>query len=113
MFFIFTGWQRHKINLQRSKKMGKEINRDETGSADRESRETMTELLVDWERDLLLDIIPFLIQHEYVSSEKELQQMLVQAEIQKDGEVVDDWREVLINGDILKIGRKPGIRITK
>lgn len=77
--------------------------------------EDIPTLLVDEDKDLLQDIIPLLQKEGYVPSKSEFLRLLKQGGIQLNGEKLnsDDLGQVLINSDVLKIGKKKFIRIIK
>lgn len=79
----------------------------------KEIPKNVPELVIDWENDRFVDIIPLLVKENYAKSNSELRRMLLQGGIQKDGEKLDDINEVLICGDILKIGKKQFVKIIK
>lgn len=75
------------------------------------------ELILDVEhgQEDLESIIPELIERNYVKSKSEFIRLIKQEGVQLNGEkiVTDDLDRVLINEDVLKIGKKKFIRIIK
>ena len=72
-------------------------------------------LLIDLEKDTVNDIIPQLIDRDYIKSRSEFIRLLKQGGVQINGEKIneDDINQVLINSDVIKIGKKIFIRIEK
>lgn len=72
-------------------------------------------LLVEEDKDLLNDIIVKLIEMDYVKSKSEFIRLIKQGGVQINGEKIeeDELYRVLINGDVLKIGKKKFIKINK
>lgn len=71
------------------------------------------ELIIDWEEDRLKDIFPLLVKSGFASSTSELRRMLTQGGIQCNQEKTQDLTQVLVSGDVLKIGKKKFVRIVK
>ncbi len=72
-------------------------------------------LLLEVDRDTVYDIIPQLIAKEYVKSKSEFIRLIKQGGIQINGEKIeeDDLGRVLVNLDVIKIGKKKFVRINK
>lgn len=72
-------------------------------------------LLLDEDKDILIDIVSKLIEMEYVRSKSEFIRLIKQGGIQINGEKIqeDEFNRVLINEDVIKIGKKKFIRINK
>lgn len=72
-------------------------------------------LLVDEDRDTLYDAIPRLIAMGMVSSKSEFIRLVKQSGVRINGEIIgdDDLNMVLINSDVIKIGKKKFVRINK
>lgn len=72
-------------------------------------------LLIDCDNDRLLDIIPQLIDMEFIKSKSEFILLLEREEVQINEEnlAVDDLCQVLFNFDVIKIGEKGKIKINK
>lgn len=73
------------------------------------------EIVIELDNDTLNDIIPELINLDYVKSRSEFIRLLKQEGVQLDGEKLstDDLDHVLICGDVLKIGKKKFVKIIK
>lgn len=71
-------------------------------------------LLLEVDRDTVYDIIPQLAK-EYVKSKSEFIRLIKQGGIQINGEKIeeDDLGRVLVNLDVIKIGKKKFVRINK
>lgn len=71
--------------------------------------------LVDEEKDLLKDVIPLLVENGFVASRNEFVRLLKQGGVQLDGEKIleEDLAQVLIDNQVLKIGKKRFVRIRK
>jgi len=72
-------------------------------------------IIIDLDKDLLNDIIPRLIDLGYVNSKSDFVRLVKQGGVRINGEKVneDDLNQVLINGDVIKIGKKRFIKIIK
>jgi tyrosyl-tRNA synthetase len=72
-------------------------------------------LLLDLEKDTVNDSIPGLIELEYIKSKSEFIRLIRQGGIQINGEKIDEdeINSVLINGDVIKIGKKRFVKINK
>lgn len=72
-------------------------------------------LLLDLEKDTVNDSIPGLIELGYIKSRSEFIRLIRQGGIQINGEKIDEdeINSVLINGDVMKIGKKRFIKINK
>lgn len=71
------------------------------------------ELLVDKQKDKLIDIIPLLVDKGIVQTNSEFRRILKQGGVQINGEKIQDIDYLLKNNDVIKIGKKKFIRITK
>lgn len=71
------------------------------------------ELMISWEEDLLMDIIPLLVKENYISSGSEFRRLLNQGGISINNEKTDDLGQVLYLGDVLRIGKKKFVKIIK
>lgn len=67
------------------------------------------------EKDLILDLVPILIAKEYVKSKSEFIRMVKQGGVYINGERLldEEWDRVLAQGDVVKIGKKKFLKITK
>lgn len=71
------------------------------------------ELVIDWEKDRFIDIIPVMVQEGLIQSNSEARRLLSQGGIQVNGEKIDELSHVLICNDVIKIGKKKFVRIIK
>lgn len=71
------------------------------------------DLVIELEKDKLIDIISLLVEHSFVPSNSEFRRMVKQGGVQINGEKIDDLDCVLISGDVLKIGKKKFVKIVK
>lgn len=72
-------------------------------------------LLLDLEKDTVNNSIPGLIELGYIKSKSEFIRLIRQGGIQINGEKMneDEINSVLINGDVMKIGKKKFVKINK
>ncbi|MBE5982393.1 MAG: tyrosine--tRNA ligase [Paenibacillaceae bacterium] len=72
-------------------------------------------LLLDLEKDTVNDSIPGLIELGYIKSKSEFIRLIRQGGIQINGEKLeeDEINSVLINSDVMKIGKKRFVKINK
>jgi len=72
-------------------------------------------LIIDLDKDTVLDIIPQLIDMGYVKSKSEFLRLVKQGGVSINGEKIneDDINQVLYNMDVIKIGKKHFARINK
>ncbi len=77
--------------------------------------EIIPELVLESNKDLLIDIIPLLVKEKYVQSGSEFRRLLKQGGVQINEEKVDelDLDMVLACGDVIKIGKKKFVKIVK
>lgn len=75
--------------------------------------EEIPEVVIDWEMDRLADIFPILVKSGFAPSSSELRRTLMQGGIQLNQEKIQDLDQVLIHGDVLRIGKKKFVRIVK
>lgn len=77
--------------------------------------EDIPELVIAEEKDLLQDIIPLLVQGQWVASRNEFVRLLKQGGVQLDGEklTADDLSLVIMGNQVLKIGKKKFVRLVK
>ena len=73
------------------------------------------DLVINYDSDTVRDIISQLVEKGYVKSKSEFIRLLRQGGIQLNGEKLneDDLNQVLYNADVIKIGKKQFIRISK
>lgn len=72
-------------------------------------------LLLDLEKDTVNDSIPGLMELGYIKSKSEFIRLIRQGGVQINGEKMeeDEINSVLINGDVMKIGKKRFVKINK
>ena len=72
-------------------------------------------LLIELEEDTINDVIPELISMGFIKSRSEFIRLLRQGGVQINSEKIaeDDLDQVLINSDVIKIGKKRFVRINK
>ncbi|NLC18404.1 MAG: tyrosine--tRNA ligase [Clostridiales bacterium] len=72
-------------------------------------------LIIDLDKDTVIDIIPQLIDMGYVKSKSEFLRLVKQGGVSINGERIneDDIKQVLYNMDVIKIGKKHFARINK
>ncbi|SHO50369.1 tyrosine--tRNA ligase [Anaerocolumna xylanovorans] len=77
--------------------------------------ESIPELVIDLDKDTLAGIIPKLIEEEYVKSGSEFRRILSQGGTSLNGRVLtmEELDQVLICGDVIKIGKKKFAKIIK
>lgn len=71
------------------------------------------ELVISWDEDLFIDVIPVLVKLGVVKSNSEMRRLVAQGGVKKNGEILADLNDVLVNGDVLKIGKKQFFKIVK
>lgn len=72
-------------------------------------------LTIEMDKDLLKDIIPQLISMELIKSKSDFIRLIKQGGVQINGEKIneDDLCQVLINEDVIRIGKKRFVKIIK
>jgi tyrosyl-tRNA synthetase len=72
-------------------------------------------MLIDFDKDTLNDAVPKLIEMNFINSRSEFIRLIRQGGVQINGERVneDDLNQVLINSDVIRIGKKRFVRIEK
>lgn len=72
-------------------------------------------MLIKLDKDTLNDVIPGLIDMEFVKSRSEFIRLLRQGGVRVNGEKIaeDDLDQVLINSDVIKIGKKRFVKVIK
>ncbi|TAH63630.1 MAG: tyrosine--tRNA ligase [Anaerolineaceae bacterium] len=77
--------------------------------------EDIPTMLIDLDKDTINDVIPQLIAMEMVKSRSEFIRLIKQKGVQINGEKLneDDLEQVLINSDVIKIGKKKFLKIIK
>lgn len=71
------------------------------------------ELVISWEEDRLINIIPLLIREKYINSGSDFRRLLDQGGISVNGEKTNDLKQVLFQGDVIRIGKKKFLKIIK
>lgn len=91
------------------------INYYDTAFGKKSIPESIPEVVIELEKDKLIDIIPLLIKEKYVPSSSEFRRLILQGGVQINEEtlVMDDLDLVLACGDIIKIGKKKFLKIIK
>lgn len=75
--------------------------------------DSISELLIDTDKDRLEDVIQLLVDKLYVESSSEFMCLVEQGSICINEEIIEDIDYVLYNWDILKIGEKKSVKIIK
>ena len=72
-------------------------------------------ILIEIGKEAIADIIPSLIKHSFVKSKSEFNRLVKQNGVSLNGEklTVDDMDVVLMNNDVLQIGKKRFIKFNK
>ncbi|WP_099467961.1 tyrosine--tRNA ligase [Konateibacter massiliensis] len=70
-------------------------------------------LVIDTQKDMLLDIIGLLAENNYISSNSDFRRMVQQGGVSINNEKVQDLSVVLACGDVIKIGKKKFVEIVK
>ncbi|WFR59835.1 tyrosine--tRNA ligase [Anaerocolumna sp. AGMB13025] len=91
------------------------INYYDTAFGKKSIPESIPEVVIELEKDKLIDIIPLLIKEKYVPSSSEFRRLILQGGVQINEEtlVMDDLDLVLACGDIIMIGKKKFLKIIK
>ncbi|MFJ7661626.1 tyrosine--tRNA ligase [Lysinibacillus sp. NPDC097162] len=86
-----------------------------TAFTNKDIPENIPELLIEIDAETIVDIIPQLIDREFVKSKSEFMRLIKQngVQINKEKINIDDLNRVLINGEVLQIGKKRFIRLIK
>lgn len=72
-------------------------------------------VLLEMDKDMVKDIIPQLMEMEYIKSKSEFYRLVKQGGVQINSEKIaeDDLGNVLFNSDVIKIGKKKFVKIIK
>lgn len=72
-------------------------------------------VLLEMDKDMVKDIIPQLMEMEYIKSKSEFYRLVKQGGVQINSEKIaeDDLGNVLFNSDVIKIGKKRFVKIIK
>lgn len=75
--------------------------------------EQIPELVIEENQDRFLDIIPLIVEQGVVKSNSELRRMIAQGGVKINGEILEDLEQVMICGDVLRVGKKCFYKIVK
>ena len=91
------------------------INYYDTAFGRKSIPDNIPELIIDLDKDKLVDIIPLLVSEKYIPSGSEFRRLIIQGGVQINQEsiVLEDLDMVLVCGDVLKVGKKKFIKIIK
>ena len=106
---IITGLYHKKKEVQNA------ISYYETAFSKKAIPDDIPVLLLDLEKDTVNDTVPGLIELGFIKSKSEFIRLMRQGGVQINGEKMneDEINSVLINGDVMKIGKKRFIKINK
>ncbi|MBM7578785.1 tyrosine--tRNA ligase [Jeotgalibacillus terrae] len=87
----------------------------ETAFQQRDIPDVIPEILVDLEKDLLADVIPQLIEARFVKSKSELVRLIRQNGVSLNQQKItaEELDRVVMNDDVLKIGKKRFVKFVK
>lgn len=87
----------------------------ETAFQKKQIPDNIPSMLVEIGKESVLDIIPALIAKNYIKSKSEFMRLIKQNGVSLNGEkiTVDDTDQILMNGEVLQIGKKRFIRFIK
>lgn len=87
----------------------------ETAFQKKQIPDNIPSMLIEIGKESVLDIIPALIAKNYIKSKSEFMRLIKQNGVSLNGEkiTVDDTDQILMNGEVLQIGKKRFIRILK
>ena len=66
---------------------------------------------IESESNILMDLIPLLVQNNIISSKSEFKRLIVQGGVRVNQEKLNDMDFKLSNNDVIKIGKKKFIRV--
>ena len=66
---------------------------------------------IELESDILMNLIPILVQDNIISSKSEFKRLIAQGGVRVNQEKINDMDLKLINNDVIKIGKKKFIRV--
>lgn len=66
---------------------------------------------IELESNILMDLIPILVQNNIISSKSEFKRLIAQGGVRVNQEKINDMDFKLINNDVIKIGKKKFIRV--
>lgn len=70
-------------------------------------------LVIEYQKDMLSDVIGLLVENNYVSSSSEFRRLIIQGGISINGEKISDLNIVMACGDVIRIGKKKFVKIVK
>ncbi|WP_374964677.1 tyrosine--tRNA ligase [Lysinibacillus sp. RS5] len=87
----------------------------ETAFQKKQIPDNIPSMLIEIGKESVLDIIPALIAKNYIKSKSEFMRLIKQNGVSLNGEkiTVDDTDQILMNGEVLQIGKKRFIRFLK
>lgn len=87
----------------------------ETAFQKKQIPDNIPSMLIEIGKESVLDIIPALIAKNYIKSKSEFMRLIKQNGVSLNGEkiTVDDTDQILMNGEVLQIGKKRFIRFIK
>ncbi|MGA3599582.1 tyrosine--tRNA ligase [Lysinibacillus agricola] len=87
----------------------------ETAFQKKQIPDNIPSMLIEIGKESVLDIIPALIEKNYIKSKSEFMRLIKQNGVSLNGEkiTVDDTDQILMNGEVLQIGKKRFIRFIK
>lgn len=75
--------------------------------------DNIPKLIIDLDKDMLVDIIGLLVKNNLVSSNSEFKRLVKQGGISINNERITDLDVVLVCGDVIRIGKKKFVEIVK
>jgi tyrosyl-tRNA synthetase len=87
----------------------------ETAFQKKQIPDNIPSMLIEIGKESVLDIIPALIAKNYIKSKSEFMRLIKQNGVSLNGEkiTVDDTDQILMNGEVLQIGKKRFLRFIK
>ncbi|MGE7913612.1 tyrosine--tRNA ligase [Lysinibacillus xylanilyticus] len=87
----------------------------ETAFQKKQIPDNIPSMLIEIGKESVLDIIPVLIAKNYIKSKSEFMRLIKQNGVSLNGEkiTVDDTDQILMNGEVLQIGKKRFLRFLK
>ncbi len=104
---IITGYYHSKEKVSEAKKFYEEAFSKKGSPSD------VPELVIGLEEDLLIQIIPLLVQYHYVESGSAFRRLVSQGGVRINDEVITDLQTVLFHGDVIRIGKKVFVKVVK
>ncbi|RDY33103.1 tyrosine--tRNA ligase [Lachnotalea glycerini] len=75
--------------------------------------DNIPKLVIEYQKDMLSDVIGLLVENNYVSSSSEFRRLIIQGGISINGEKISDLNIVMACGDVIRIGKKKFVKIVK